>query len=105
GAKTVEKIFETTDGDDDNYHHHGELTQLLTYEKPSEQVLLSPRQTHMPILDAISAADNDSFPLLDKINNNVSLSEQVNEHGMAEYIPNLAKLLHLLLHVPLKEHY
>lgn len=105
GAKTVEKIFETTDGDDDNYHHHGELTQLLTYEKPSEQVLLSPRQTHMPILDAISAVDNDSFPLLDKINNNVSLSEQVNDHGMVEYIPNLAKLLHLLLHVPLKEHY
>ncbi|HBH7918723.1 TPA: lipase [Vibrio parahaemolyticus] len=92
------------DQDDDNYHHHGQLTQLLTYTE-GHQVLLTPRQTHMPILDAIKATDNDSFELLKDIDVNVSIAEQLAEHGMNAYIPNLSHLLKTIFSTSLKEHY
>ncbi|ENG7506314.1 lipase [Vibrio parahaemolyticus] len=92
------------DQDDDNYHHHGQLTQLLTYA-PDQQVLLTPRQTHIPILDAIKMTDADSYQLLENIDANVAIAEQVAEHGMDAYIPNFTRLLKMLLDVSLKEHY
>ncbi len=92
------------DQDNDNYHHHGQLTQLLNYT-PDQQVLLTPRQTHMPILDAIKMSDSDSYKLLDKVNADMSMVDQIGQHGMNVYIPNIAQLLKMLMNTSLKDHY
>ncbi|EJS4016943.1 lipase [Vibrio parahaemolyticus] len=100
-----EAATEIDDQDDDNYHHHGRLTQLLTYQMPNRQVLLTPKQTHIPMFGTIKEMDKDSYDLLVDIESNTSIRQQVDEHGMASYIPNIKELLYLLTSKSLKGHY
>lgn len=46
GVTLAKKMI--TDNDEDNYLHHGRLSQLITYQ-PSKQILLTPRQTQVTI--------------------------------------------------------
>lgn len=81
GITLVKKML--TDNDDDHYLHHGQLSQLLTYQDP-KQILLTPRQTQVTMCDMAKLATNDSVALM------AHLTEaSVVEHGMDQYIPNL----------------
>ncbi|MCW8335299.1 lipase family protein [Vibrio paucivorans] len=79
-----------TDNDDDNYLHHGSLSQLITYSN-SKQVLLSPRQTQVTMLDIAKMAKNDSVALVDSL-----VDASITDHGMEFYIPNLLTQLQAL---------
>ncbi|WP_100754332.1 lipase family protein, partial [Vibrio salilacus] len=79
-----------TDDDDDNYLHHGSLSQLITYSDP-KQVLLSPRQTQVTMLDIAKMAENDSVALVDSL-----ADASITDHGMEFYIPNLLTQLQAL---------
>ncbi|HDZ9270506.1 TPA: lipase [Vibrio cholerae] len=81
GITLIKKML--TDNDDDNYLHHGHLSQLLTYQK-TEQILLTPKQTQVTMLDIAKLATNDSVLLV----NNLS-EVSIAEHGMDHYVPNL----------------
>lgn len=81
GITLIKKML--TDNDDDNYLHHGHLSQLLTYQK-TEQILLTPKQTQVTMLDIAKLATNDSVLL---VNNLSEIS--IAEHGMDHYVPNL----------------
>ncbi len=88
-----------TDDDDDNYMHHGRLSQLITYDA-SLQVLLTPRQTQIRMLDIVKMAENDSVVLVD------SLKEaSFADHTMDEYVPNLWRQLKALSQESLYDHY
>ncbi len=104
-GEVFEKLTEIEDQDDDNYHHHGQLTQLLTYQSPNQQILLTPRQTHIPMFGIIKSTDKDSFELLTDIESNTSIIQQLEEHGMDSYITNIAQQLDLLTNTSLIEHY
>ncbi|NIY91408.1 hypothetical protein HCZ28_03880 [Vibrio diazotrophicus] len=88
-----------TDDDDDNYLHHGKLSQLITYAEP-KQVLLSPRQTQITMLDIAKMANNDSVALVDGL-----FDASISEHGMEFYIPNLWTQLQTLSRESLYENY
>ncbi|EEY44041.1 lipase family protein [Vibrio mimicus] len=85
GITLIKKML--TDNDDDNYQHHGHLSQLLTYNS-TKQILLTPRQTQITMLDLAKLATNDSVSLV----NNLS-DASILEHGMEHYIPNLLQQL------------
>ncbi|MBF4242819.1 lipase, partial [Vibrio anguillarum] len=88
GITLIKKML--TDNDDDNYLHHGHLSQLLTYND-SDQILLTPRQTQITMLDLAKLASNDSVTLVN------SLSDaSIAEHGMEYYIPNLWQQMYSL---------
>lgn len=97
GITLIKKML--TDNDDDNYLHHGHLSQLLTYND-SDQILLTPRQTQITMLDLAKLATNDSVILVNSLSD-VSISE----HGMEYYIPNLWKQIHSLSNESLMVHY
>jgi len=88
-----------TDDDDDNYLHHGKLSQLITFAEP-KQVLLSPRQTQITMLDIAKMANNDSVALVDGL-----FDASVSDHGMEFYIPNLWTQLQTLSKESLYENY
>ncbi len=92
-----------TDNDDDNYLHHGHLSQLLTYQKP-DQILLTPRQTQVTMLDMVKLATNDSVSLVNNLSE-ASIAEQIAEHGMDHYVPNLWQQLLALSNESLMTHY
>lgn len=97
GITLIKKML--TDNDDDNYLHHGHLSQLLTYND-SDQILLAPRQTQITMLDLAKLATNDSVTLVN------SLSDaSISENGMEYYIPNLWKQIHSLSNESLMVHY
>ncbi|MEF1254952.1 lipase family protein, partial [Vibrio sp. M260112] len=87
------------DNDDDNYLHHGSLSQLITYDEP-KQVLLSPRQTQITMLDIAKMAENDSYALVDGLTD-----ASIAEHGMEVYIPNLFAQLQALSKESLYDNY
>ncbi len=97
GITLIKKML--TDNDDDNYLHHGHLSQLLTYQKP-DQILLTPRQTQVTMLDMAKLATNDSVSLV----NNLS-EVSIAEHGMDHYVPNLWQQLLALSNESLMTHY
>ncbi|AQP38003.1 lipase family protein [Vibrio anguillarum] len=97
GITLIKKML--TDNDDDNYLHHGHLSQLLTYQKP-DQILLTPRQTQVTMLDMAKLAINDSVSLV----NNLS-EVSIAEHGMDHYVPNLWQQLLALSNESLMTHY
>ncbi|MBF4448685.1 lipase, partial [Vibrio anguillarum] len=97
GITLIKKML--TDNDDDNYLHHGHLSQLLTYQKP-DQILLTPRQTQITMLDLAKLATNDSVSLV----NNLS-EVSIAEHGMDHYVPNLWQQLLALSNESLMTHY
>lgn len=97
GITLIKKML--TDNDDDNYLHHGHLSQLLTYND-SDQILLTPRQTQITMLDLAKLASNDSVTLVN------SLSDaSIAEHGMEYYIPNLWQQMYSLSNESLMVHY
>ncbi|ENM3826229.1 lipase family protein [Vibrio cholerae] len=97
GITLIKKML--TDNDDDNYLHHGHLSQLLTYND-SDQILLMPRQTQITMLDLAKLASNDSVTLVN------SLSDaSIAEHGMEYYIPNLWQQMYSLSNESLMVHY
>ncbi|OXX39572.1 lipase [Vibrio sp. V09_P4A23P171] len=97
GITLIKKML--TDNDDDNYLHHGHLSQLLTYND-SDQILLTPRQTQITMLDLAKLASNDSVTLVN------SLSDaSIAEHGMEYYIPNLWQQMYSLSNETLMVHY
>lgn len=97
GITLIKKML--TDNDDDNYLHHGHLSQLLTYQEP-DQILLTPRQTQVTMLDMVKLATNDSVSLV----NNLS-EASIAEHGMDHYVPNLWQQLLALSNESLMTHY
>ncbi|GIB77007.1 lipase [Vibrio cholerae] len=101
GITLIKKML--TDNDDDNYLHHGHLSQLLTYQKP-DQILLTPRQTQVTMLDMVKLATNDSVSLVNNLSE-VSIAEQIAEHGMDHYVPNLWQQLFALSNESLMTHY
>ncbi|EKF9069042.1 type VI secretion system toxin TseL [Vibrio cholerae] len=88
-----------TDDDDDNYQHHGHLSQLLTYNS-NNQVLLTPKQTQVTMLDLANLATNDSVAMVDGLSD-----ASIVEHGMEQYIPNLFEQLTALSDESLMVHY
>lgn len=88
-----------TDDDDDNYRHHGRLSQLIDYAE-SKQVLLSPRQTQITMLDIAKMAGNDSVALVDGLRD-----ASVSDHDMEFYVPNLWNQLRMLNKESLYENY
>ncbi|EOW9105602.1 lipase [Vibrio cholerae] len=101
GITLIKKML--TDNDDDNYLHHGHLSQLLTYQKP-DQILLTPRQTQVTMLDMVKLATNDSVSLVNNLSE-ASIAEQIAEHGMDHYVPNLWQQLLALSNESLMTHY
>ena len=87
------------DNDDDNYLHHGSLSQLITYDEP-KQVLLSPRQTQITMLDIAKMAKNDSVALVGGLSD-----ASIADHGMEVYIPNLFAQLQALSKESLYDNY
>lgn len=85
--------------DDDNYQHHGHLSQLLTYNS-NNQVLLTPKQTQVTMLDLANLATNDSVAMVDGLSD-----ASIVEHGMEQYIPNLFEQLTALSDESLMVHY
>ncbi|EGR4060999.1 type VI secretion system toxin TseL [Vibrio cholerae] len=88
-----------TDDNDDNYQHHGHLSQLLTYNS-NNQVLLTPKQTQVTMLDLANLATNDSVAMVDGLSD-----ASIVEHGMEQYIPNLFEQLTALSDESLMVHY
>lgn len=88
-----------TDDDDDNYMHHGHLSQLITYDS-SLQVLLTPRQTQIRMLDIAKMAKNDSVALTDSFSD-----ASIADHSMDEYILKLGCQLRALSKESLYENY
>lgn len=100
-----------TDDDNDNYHHHGNLVQLLTYSiekhqpKKVKQVLLTPYQTHIKSMTFAIDKQDDSFILADSLRKeHVDINGYAStiidsglDHMMSEYIPNLKAQLNILL--------
>ncbi|WGW01940.1 lipase [Vibrio sp. YMD68] len=97
GVTLAKKMISDNDGD--NYLHHGQLSQLITYAKPN-QVLLSPRQTQITMLDIAKMAKNDSVALVDGLTD-----ASIADHGMEFYIPNLLAQLQNLSKESLYNHY
>lgn len=97
GITLIKKML--TDNDDDNYLHHGHLSQLLTYND-SNQILLTPRQTQITMLDLAKLATNDSVSLVDNLSD-----ASIAEHGMDHYVPNLWQQLLALSNESLMTHY
>ncbi len=109
----------TVDNDEDNYQHHGNLVQLLTYSKnkhhpdPVAQVLLTPWQIHVTSLSLVSNKIDDSYHLADSLSkDNIDINGYIDtginsalDHMMSEYIPNLKEQLHLLLEDTLDQSY
>ncbi len=105
---TLEQLFSSViDEDDDNFHHHGNLVQLLTYSKQKyhpgqvKQVLLTPKQSHITSLSLVANSSKDSYDLPDIDTLNLSSDD----HFMSEYLPNLYEQLHILSHDSLSENY
>ncbi len=96
-----------TDHDDDNFHHHGSLVQLLTYGEHKhhpgkvEQVLLTPKQSHITSLTSEAIRDKDAYAL----RNLYSVSDLFLDHKMSEYLPNLYQQLQILSENSLSENY
>jgi predicted lipase len=97
GITLIKKML--TDNDDDNYLHHGHLSQLLTYND-SNQILLTPRQTQITMLDLAKLATNDSVSLVDNLSD-----ASIAEHGMDHYVLNLWQQLLALSNESLMTHY
>ncbi|WP_341665851.1 lipase, partial [Vibrio sp.] len=107
------------DNDDDNYHHHGNLVQLLTYSRekhqPKEvkQVLLTPKQTHITSLTFAQNKQDDTFVLADTLSKEhidlngyaATILDSGLNHMMSEYIPNLKSQLEILLQGTLSQSY
>ncbi|WP_417881349.1 lipase family protein [Vibrio sp.] len=107
------------DNDSDNYQHHGNLTQLLTYSEnkhhpePVEQVLLTPRQTHINSLTLLSNKIDDSYRLADSLSQDYidingyigTVVDSGMDHKMSEYIPNIKAQLRFLLNDNLDKSY
>ncbi|WP_258070329.1 type VI secretion system tip protein TssI/VgrG [Vibrio jasicida] len=99
------------DNDADNYHHHGNLVQLLTYSpekhQPDEvkQVLLTPQQTHITSLTFARSKQDDTFVLANTLSKEhidlngyaATVLDSGLDHMMSEYIPNLKSQLEMLL--------
>lgn len=99
------------DSDEDNYQHHGNLIQLLTFSvakhQPDsvEQVLLTHRQTHISSLTLATNKENDACRLTETLSNDhidingyiTTFKESLADHSLAEYIPNLKQQLTLFL--------
>ncbi|RJX68714.1 lipase [Vibrio sinensis] len=88
-----------SDNDNDNYLHHGRLSQLITYA-PSKQVLLTPRQTQITMLDIAKMANDDSVALVDGL-----WDASIEDHSMGQYIPGLLDQLQSLSQESLYENY
>ncbi|MCW8336579.1 lipase family protein, partial [Vibrio paucivorans] len=97
GVTLAKKMI--TDDDDDNYLHHGKLSQLITYVEP-RQILLSPRQTQITMLDIAKMAENDSVALVDGL-----FDASIKDHGMEFYVPNLWSQLEALSEESLYQNY
>ena len=107
------------DNDEDNYHHHGNLVQLLTYSRekhqPKEvkQVLLTPKQTHITSLTFAQNKQDDTFVLADTLSKEhidlngyaATILDSGLNHMMSEYIPNLKSQLEILLQGTLSQSY
>ena len=87
------------DDDNDNYLHHGKLSQLFTYDTPN-QVLLTPRQTQITMLDMAKLATNDSVSFITGLGD-----ASIVEHFLGHYIPNLHKQLKALSQESLYDNY
>lgn len=101
----------TMDCDEDNYQHHGNLIQLLTYSqtkhRPGEvkQVMLTDKQTHITSLTLASNKAEDSYQLAQTLSNDhIDINGYVDtithsgaDHVLGEYIPNLKQQVTLLL--------
>nr|WP_255904685.1 lipase family protein [Vibrio campbellii] len=112
-------LDKVVDGDDDNYHHHGNLVQLLTYSRekhqPKEvkQVLLTPKQTHVTSLTFAQNKQDDTFVLADTLSKEhidlngyaATILDSGLNHMMSEYIPNLKSQLEILLKGTLSQSY
>ena len=83
----------------DHYVHHGRLSQLVTYDNP-KQVLLTPRQTQITMLDMAKLAKNDSVALIDGLSD-----AAISEHSLDNYVPNLFEQLQALSQETLYDHY
>jgi type VI secretion system VgrG family protein len=107
------------DGDNDNYHHHGNLVQLLTYSpekhQPDEvkQVLLTPQQTHITSLTFARDKQDDTFVLANTLSKEhidlngyaATVLDSGLDHMMSEYIPNLKSQLEMLIEGTLSHSY
>ncbi|MEZ9020197.1 lipase [Vibrio lentus] len=85
--------------EEDNYLHHGRLSQLLTYDN-AKQVLLTPRQTQIAMLDMAKLAKNDSIALINGL-----FDASISEHFLDSYIPNLFEQLQALSQGTLSDHH
>ena len=91
--------------DDDHYLHHGQLSQLsqllsVDGNKNAYQVLLTPRQTEIGMLDLTNRSYHDAVTLV------ANLKEaSLDNHGLAEYIPNLLQQLRALSNESLYDNY
>ncbi|MGF1910904.1 lipase [Vibrio kasasachensis] len=101
----------TMDSDDDNYQHHGNLIQLLTYSQVKhqpddvKQVLLTEKQTHISSLTLASNKAEDSYRLANTLSKDYidingyidSITHSGMDHFLSEYIPNIKQQVLLLL--------
>ncbi|WP_233902684.1 type VI secretion system tip protein TssI/VgrG [Vibrio owensii] len=118
-GKVMSLLDKVVDSDDDNYHHHGNLVQLLTYSpekhQPNDvkQVLLTPKQTHITSLTFAQDKQDDTFVLANTLSKeHIDLNGYVAtvldsglDHMMSEYIPNLKAQLEMLLEGTLFQSY
>ncbi|MGY5539381.1 lipase family protein, partial [Vibrio brasiliensis] len=109
----------TTDCDEDNYQHHGNLIQLLTYSQTKhqpddvKQVMLTEKQTHVTSLTLASNKTEDSYRLAKTLSNDhIDINGYVDtitnsglDHLLGEYIPNLKQQLMLMLNNTAVENY
>lgn len=109
----------TTDCDEDNYQHHGNLIQLLTYSQAKhqpddvKQVMLTEKQTHVTSLTLASNKTEDSYRLAKTLSNDhIDINGYVDtitnsglDHRLGEYIPNLKQQLTLMLNNTAVENY
>lgn len=109
----------TMDCDEDNYQHHGDLVQLLTYSqtkhRPDDvrQVMLTEKQTHITSLTLASNKTEDSYRLAKTLNNDHidingyvdTITNSAADHMLGEYIPNLKQQLALILDKTMTENY
>ena len=101
----------TMDSDDDNYQHHGNLIQLLTYSQVKhqpddvKQVLLTEKQTHISSLTLASNKAEDSYRLANTLSKDYidingyidTITHSGMDHFLSEYIPNIKQQVMLLL--------
>ncbi|TFH93594.1 lipase family protein [Vibrio ouci] len=109
----------TMDCDEDNYQHHGDLVQLLTYSQTKhrpddvKQVMLTEKQTHITSLTLASNKTEDSYRLAKTLNNDhIDINGYVDtitksgaDHMLGEYIPNLKQQVIMMLDNNMTENY